>query len=164
MLAASLPRSVCDVLEPRTLRYARTVPVEYLQRLLGTTEPARLHTFLTADAAGQYFKLNGDKVRQDFLAPALSRAKFLRAPVFANNIIHNFRPGRPLLYPTFEDGGVIPEPLIHSIREAADRCIVSVQWQDEDLLMLDNTRYLHGRRAVVDPDRAIWTQFSDADF
>jgi len=162
-LAAALPRPVCDRLEGRLLRYRRTRPIGYLARILGTTDTAGLREFLTR-SYGQYYRIDGDQVRQDFRTPALPYPKFLDAPVFANNIIHNFRRGRLLRYPTFGDGSVIPESLIIQIRDIARRCTVEVRWRDGDLLMFDNTRFMHGRRAIADPHRTIWTQFSDAAF
>ena len=34
-----------------------------------------------------------------------------------------------------------------------------VEWQAGDVLMVDNTRMMHGRRPVLDDDRLIWTRF-----
>jgi Taurine catabolism dioxygenase TauD, TfdA family len=97
-------------------------------------------------------------------APALHYPRFRHALPFANNIIYYFRPGRPLLYPTFSDGGRIPESAIITIRDTARRYTFQIEWRDNDLLMFDNTRFMHGRRAIVDRQRTIWTQFSDAGF
>ena len=164
LLASSLPGSFLRQLERTRLRYRRTTPIEFLMRILGTADAVSLCESLKAGPYDEYYEIRGDEVRQDFTAPALHIPKFLRQPVFANNIIHNFRAGRPLLYPTFEDGSIIPEDLIIGLRELARSCTLEIDWRDNDLLMLDNTRFMHGRRAVVDPQRTLWTQFSDAKF
>jgi Taurine catabolism dioxygenase TauD, TfdA family len=162
-LAARLPDPVRDLLDGRLLRYSRTRPIGYLEQLLGTTDRAAVRAILSSPA-GRCYRVHGDRVRQDFLTPALGCGKFVQVPVFANNILHNFRRGRPMHYPTFEDGGIIPEALIVQIRQIARRCTLEIEWRDEDVLMFDNTRFMHGRRPIVDPNRIIWTQFSDAAF
>jgi len=163
LLASVLPSSIRDLLEPRILRYRQTVPISFLHRLLGTKDAAAVRELL-AGPHGQYYRLHGTEVSQDFTAPALPVAKFLNTPVFANNILHNYRQGKVLTYPTFEDGEVIPEDVIVSIRDLAKSRTFEIQWRDADLLMFDNTRFMHGRRRIVDSDRLIWTQFSDAGF
>ena len=164
ILASALLNPTRDLLEGRMLRYRRTTSIGFLQRLLNINDAAALQEFLTTGSYSQYYELHGNHLRQDFLAPALHNPKFLHTLTFSNNIIHNFRSGRPLLYPTFEDGSTIPESVIVNIRDTARRSTFEIQWRDEDLLMFDNTRFMHGRRAIIDPHRTIWTQFSDADF
>jgi alpha-ketoglutarate-dependent taurine dioxygenase len=163
LLAAALPSSIRELLEPRNLRYRQTVSISFLHRLLGTKDAAAVRELL-ASPLGQYYRLRGTEVSQDFAAPALHIPKFLDTPVFANNIIHNYRRGKVLTYPTFEDGEAIPEDVIVSIRDLAKGCTFEIGWCDADLLMFDNTRFMHGRRRIVDADRLIWTQFSDAGF
>ena len=135
------------------LRHRRTTSIVFLERLLGTTDAAAMQKWLGSGSHSQFYEIHGKAVRQDFVAPALHNAKFLKKPVFANNIIHNFRPGKPLLYPTFDDGTSIPEQLIVDIRDIARRFTFEIQWSDQDLLMFDNTRFVHGRRTIIDPNR-----------
>lgn len=162
-LVSAFSPDIRDRLAGRMLRYRRTRPISYIARLLGTTDTARFRKFITR-SYGQYYRIQGEQVRQDFRTPALSFPKYLAAPVFANNVLHNFRRGRPLRYPTFGDGSTIPESLILQIRDIARRRTMEVTWRDGDLLMFDNTRFMHGRRAIVDQRRTIWTQFSNTSF
>lgn len=163
LLASVLPTSTRDLLEHSMLRYRRTTSIAFLYRLLGTKDAAAVRKLLAGEQ-GQYYRVQGTEVSQDFLAPALHLPRYLNTRVFANNILHNYRPGKTLEYPTFADGSAIPEHVIVSIRDAAKACTFEVQWCDRDLLMFDNTRFMHGRRRIIDPDRLIWTQFSDAGF
>jgi alpha-ketoglutarate-dependent taurine dioxygenase len=163
-LAASLPRPIIDLLKTRMLRYKTDLTIDYMQRLLGTSDIATLQDFLKTSPGRQYYRVHDGKIRQDFLAPALHKSRFQNTLVFANNIIHNSRLDRPLLYPTFEDGSVVPPNLIARIKDEANCCTFEIVWHNEDLLMLDNTRYMHGRQAILDPRRTIWTQFSNANF
>jgi alpha-ketoglutarate-dependent taurine dioxygenase len=163
LLASALPSSTRGLLESRMLRYRQMVSISYLYRLLGTKDTAAVRELLEGPH-GQHYQLRGTEVSQDFAAPALHIPKFLSTPVFANNILHNYRQGKALTYPTFDDGEAIPEDVILSIRDLAKSRTFEIQWRDADLLMFDNTRFMHGRRRIVDSDRLIWTQFSDAGF
>jgi alpha-ketoglutarate-dependent taurine dioxygenase len=163
LLASKLPSSTRNLFHGRMLRYRRTTSISFLYRLLGTMDRTAVQELL-AGSRGRHYQVRGAEVRQDFLAPALHTPKYHNALAFANNILHNYRPGRPLNYPTFENGSIIPEYAIVSVRQAAQACTFQIQWRDDDLLMFDNTRFMHGRRHIVDSDRVIWTQFSYSDF
>jgi Taurine catabolism dioxygenase TauD, TfdA family len=164
LIAGALPDDVLHQLEGKMLRYRRTTPISFLEKVFGTRDGAALRMSLRASSYSQFYEVRGKEVLQNFVAPALHSTKFLQKPVFANNILHNFRPGQPLLYPTFADGNSIPEHLIVGIDNVARRYTLEIQWRDNDVLMFDNTRFMHGRRAIVDPQRTLWTQFSDVDF
>jgi alpha-ketoglutarate-dependent taurine dioxygenase len=163
-LATLLPSHAIELLIGRLLRYRRVVSPMYWRELMGVSSIDQLQEFIRIDPRGQFYKIRDSTVLQDFVAPSLHFAKFINARVFANNILHNFRKGVPLTYPTFEDGTTIPDYLISEIGAVAQECTIDLQWRDQDLLMLDNTRFMHGRRAIIDPERTIWTQFSNADF
>ena len=50
----------------------------------------------------------------------------------------------------------IPEDVVREITEIQRRLIVPTPWQKQDFLMLDNTRFMHGRRAFTDTGRDIY--------
>jgi alpha-ketoglutarate-dependent taurine dioxygenase len=163
-LATLLPSHASEVLKGRLLRYRRAVSPMYWRALMGVSTVSQVREFIRVDPRGEFFQIRGNQVLQDFVAPSLHIAKFIDARIFANNILHNSREGATLTYPTFEDGTTIPNSLISEIGEVARECTIDLRWRDQDLLMLDNTRFMHGRRAIVDPERTIWTQFTNADF
>jgi Taurine catabolism dioxygenase TauD, TfdA family len=115
---------------------------------------------LLAGSKGKYYQVRGTELSQDFLAPVFHIPNYLNTLAFANNIIHNYRTGKVLDYPTLEDGSIIPSHVIASIRDTAKTCTFEIKWRDGDLLMFDNTRFMHGRRHIIDSDRLIWTQFA----
>jgi alpha-ketoglutarate-dependent taurine dioxygenase len=164
LVASELPAWIVEQFEQNLLRYRWTTSIVFLQQLVGTRDAAALRSFVETGPHADFYDIRGDEVRQDFVAPALQKPKFSDELAFANNIIHNFRIGNPLLYPTFADGSLIPERLIVTIRDLTEHLTFGVQWRDGDLLMFDNTRFMHGRRTITDPSRTIWTQFSDAVF
>lgn len=56
------------------------------------------------------------------------------------------------------DGSKIPEAIWTELRGLEEKLTRYVPWQPGDMLMVDNTRMLHGRRAFTDPKREIWVR------
>lgn len=50
---------------------------------------------------------------------------------------------------TFSDGTVIPDQVVHEVCSELQSASVGVEWQSGDVLLLDNTRFMHGRRPFV---------------
>lgn len=55
----------------------------------------------------------------------------------------------------FEDGSRLPAALVEDVQRAAEEAATDVDWQPGDLLMVDNTRVMHGRRGTRDPERSV---------
>jgi hypothetical protein len=54
---------------------------------------------------------------------------------------------------------------LQAIRATADQIGVAISWEAGDVLMLDNTRFMHGRTAIRDPgERMIATFFGYVGF
>jgi hypothetical protein len=74
---------------------------------------------------------------------------------FANAILgpsHNYEP--PVY--TLEDGSIVSSDEIEELRDIAETCTAEINWQDGDVAVIDNTRVMHGRRAIKDQDRQLY--------
>ena len=74
---------------------------------------------------------------------------------FANALLgpsHNYEP--PVY--TLEDGSVVTPEEIEDLRDVAEACTAEINWQDGDVAVIDNTRVMHGRRAIKDQDRQLY--------
>jgi alpha-ketoglutarate-dependent taurine dioxygenase len=76
---------------------------------------------------------------------AASKPKFGDALAIASNVFSYVVPG---LTVRFEDGSPIPRELEQELTRIAEELAVEVTWSAGDLVFFDNTRWLHGRRAV----------------
>lgn len=74
---------------------------------------------------------------------------------FANAILGSSHNYEPPVY-TFEDGSNVSANEIEELREIAETCTQEINWQDGDIAILDNTRVMHGRRAIRDADRRLF--------
>jgi hypothetical protein len=61
---------------------------------------------------------------------------------------------------TFGDGREIPADLLDEMRGLTDELTRDIEWKNGDVVMIDNTRVMHGRRAITDPDRTIFNALS----
>ena len=64
--------------------------------------------------------------------------------------------GRQTSIVRFEDGSTIPEDVAREVREIEKRLIIPVPCQKQDFVILDNRRFMHGRRGFTDTNREIY--------
>jgi alpha-ketoglutarate-dependent taurine dioxygenase len=78
---------------------------------------------------------------------------------FANSILGpSYHYEKPTI--GFEDGGAIPEATLQEIAEVTERFTENIDWCNGDVLLIDNTRVMHGRRAIFDSERRIFNALS----
>ena len=64
-----------------------------------------------------------------------------------------------------DDGHPVPEAWLQAIKATGDCIMTPVRWQAGDVLMLENTRFMHGRTASTDAaERVIATYFGYVRF
>ncbi|MBV4452763.1 MULTISPECIES: TauD/TfdA family dioxygenase [Pseudomonas] len=119
---------------------------------------------LTAGTPGAQIELNADdSITYRFRTPAVrnSRLSDEIGPSFANSI---FGPSNHYEAPriTFADGEPIDPQLLLAVEAVCERFTVDVGWQHGDVVLIDNTRVMHGRRAIDDPARTIFNALSYA--
>ncbi|MEY3004180.1 MAG: hypothetical protein RLZZ491_1356 [Pseudomonadota bacterium] len=74
---------------------------------------------------------------------------------FANAMLgpsHNYAPPRY----RFSDTEPVSQDEIEDLRALAETCTHEINWQDGDIAVLDNTRVMHGRRAIIDGNRQLF--------
>lgn len=55
----------------------------------------------------------------------------------------------------FEDGSTIPRKIVYEIYDVLDEKTIKFNWEENDVLLLDNRRTLHGRAPCVGPRRIL---------
>ncbi|WP_167623909.1 TauD/TfdA family dioxygenase [Paracoccus sp. AK26] len=74
---------------------------------------------------------------------------------FANAVLgpsHNYQPPRYAM----ADGSPVSADEIEEMRALAEKVTHEINWQDGDIAILDNTRVMHGRRAIADANRNLF--------
>lgn len=162
----------------REIMYARRVEADkwktYAFHALaqGTDAPASIEAVtlqdlisLTPQDAGSLIELNEDgSITYRFRTPAIRNSRLVQEaqPAFANSL---FGPSNHYEAPriTFADGEPIDPQLLHALDGLCEQLTVDVGWQRGDVVLIDNTRVMHGRRAIDDPARTIFNALSYLD-
>ncbi|MFD6885331.1 TauD/TfdA family dioxygenase [Streptomyces sp. NPDC059957] len=98
-------------------------------------------------------------VHYAFRTPAAGPTLFGERLSFANSILGpSFNYEKPRI--TFADSGEIPADLLDEITRTTASLTENLDWRDGDVAVIDNTRVMHGRRAITDPDRTIYNALS----
>lgn len=146
------PDLAAEMAARRLLYIRRATPAE-LKYWLGTEFPSDRQ--LAGPPAGcpyAFRKARGMIVRV-FSRPLLHRPAFDERLAFGNFLLFaRDYLGRPNL-PCLDDGSPVPESWLTAVREAAAPITFPIPWQTGDVAIIDNSRVMHGRRAIPDPSR-----------
>lgn len=165
-LVREMPEDVRRGLENRRLLYVKPTWPDLLQFWFGTAEPSDAQLADPPRGCPYQFRRIPDRgIVRYFSRPALHRPMFIDAPAFGNFLLfarfNNKRPDHPIL----DDGRQVPEEWLQAIKATGDRLAVPIVWQQGDVVMLDNSRFMHGRTAITDPgERLIATFFGYLNF
>ena len=104
---------------------------------------------------GTRCRLNPDRSMSiEYRTSAVGSSRFARdRRGFVGNVLPDVYADDPL--PVLEDGSPLPEAVIREVDETAAGLTSRITWKAGDVLVIDNTRWLHGRRAFEDPARTI---------
>lgn len=65
---------------------------------------------------------------------------------------------------SFENGSQISDEIMMELNEIVDKITAEVRWEKGDILMIDNTRIMHGRRSFTDNKRDIYLRLCSPSF
>lgn len=164
-LVRALPDAVRRGLEHRRLLYIKPTWPELLEFWLGDPNPNDAVLAASSPDCPYSFRRIEQHIVRFFTRPALHRPMFIDEPAFGNFLLFaRFNNNRPD-FPVLDDGYPVPEAWLQAIKAAGDSVAVPIAWQTGDLLMLDNTRFMHGRTPILDAkERLIATYFGYVGF
>lgn len=165
-LVRRLPAAAREGLVARRLVYGMGTWPALLAFWLGTVTPSE--ALLGAPPPGcpyRFERLPDGRIARHFSRPALHRPMFCDAPAFGNFLLFaRYNNGRSD-FPLLDDLRPVPEVWVEAAKSAGDLLTREIAWETGDVLMLDNTRFMHGRTAIVDTaERRIATYFGYLDF
>ncbi|MFE0593732.1 TauD/TfdA family dioxygenase [Micromonospora echinospora] len=164
-LLAALPADVRAAFEQLEIVWENTLPDGEWQRTFGTDDPAAVRSALRQ---WDPYLRPWESVRVDtsdtglvtgFGTRCTPPTRFGGVPAFGNSLFIS-RPGDDeyhdqRLRVRTAAGGPVPAHLLSVAAEVAQRLTVAVPWQAGDVLVVDNSRYLHGRQAFTDTGRSV---------
>lgn len=97
-----------------------------------------------------------------YRTPAAHPTLFGERLAWANSILGpSFNYETPRI--TFADGSALPPGMIDKIARLTESVTEEIDWRDGDTALIDNTRVMHGRRAIEDTERSIYNAQSYLD-
>ena len=164
-IAGNMPGHMLRTLQDRQLLYVREPQASECQYWFNTTEPNDEMIETPPSNCPFSFIRQAGSLYCAFTRPLLHKPMFSDDLAFANFLLFARLKLRERAYPMFEDGTEIPDEICNGIRQISGRILVPIVWQKNDVLMLDNTRFMHGRNAIVDvAERVILTNFGFLKF
>lgn len=108
-------------------------------------------------------KINADKsIYLEYICPAIIPSKCGKYQVFINSLLPTKQLHPEIL--NFDDDSEIPHDVLTELDEIAERITTEIYWKKGDILMIDNTRVMHGRRAFADETRDIYIRLCSPAF
>lgn len=154
-----------EFLQAQTLVYMRVHPAKVWQQQYATQDPE----LVSAQLQQQGFRYcwQQDTLTTYFEAPVvIERA---HQQIFINNLLpfalRQIQTPEQTASRVFFAEQQLPEPeLILRLEQQALALTQAVGWQKGDVVLIDNTRILHGRGPVNDSQREIYVRMAEADF
>ncbi|MBD2451601.1 TauD/TfdA family dioxygenase [Nostoc sp. FACHB-152] len=108
-------------------------------------------------------KINADKsIYLEYIFSAIIPSKCGKYQIFINSILPTKQLNPEIL--KFVDDSEIPNDVLQELDEVAERVTTNISWEKGDILMIDNTRVMHGRRAFSDEKRDIYIRLCSPAF
>jgi Taurine catabolism dioxygenase TauD, TfdA family len=178
-----------DALQDRTRKWLHERHIKYIRNLTRDEWPMTFQT----DNLGELAEVCADNgLRLTVGKDQSIVAEFACAPVirprgrdryaFINNVVQMYttewafksgwvkehlpqlpRDHSPMVV-RMDDGTKVPSVIFEELQDVSDKLTIDVNWCDGDILLIDNTRILHGRREAVDPNRNILVRMGEPAF
>lgn len=160
-----LSTSTQELFHEKRLKYIRTYPTDIWQKIYQTDDLSHVETVCKDN--DMQLEANSEQITTHYIAPAIQPSRCGKHQVFINNILPVVTQeinGNTSSLVRFEDDAKIPESVINEIKTITEQLIHLVSWQKSDILMIDNTRLMHGRRSFADNQRDIYVRLCEASF
>lgn len=160
-----LSSSTQELFQEKRIKYTRTYPTGVWQKIYQTDDLN--HVAAVCQDNDMQLEANSEQIITHYLTSAIQPSRCGEYQVFINNILPvtaQEAHGINSSIVRFEDNTKIPKSVINEIKEVTEQLIYLVAWQKGDILMIDNTRLMHGRKAFADNQRDIYVRLCEANF
>jgi alpha-ketoglutarate-dependent taurine dioxygenase len=103
-----------------------------------------------------------ESVLLEYICPVIFTSKCGNYKVFINSLLPSIQLNPDVL--KFDDDSQITDELMGELNGIADKITTDICWNQGDILMIDNTRIMHGRKAFTDEKREIYIRLCSPAF
>ncbi|MGI8930836.1 MAG: TauD/TfdA family dioxygenase [Sphingomicrobium sp.] len=159
-IVRDLPSALRNAMAARRIKYIMPAEPLLLDYWLGTSEPDDRQLADPPPHCPYRFERVGSQIARVFSRPLLHRPMFIDERAFGNFLLFARYLRGVKTFPLLDDGSPVPDEWVEAVKRASDPLTVPIEWQAGDLLILDNSRFMHGRTAIAEGDqRLIATYF-----
>ena len=156
-----LSSSMKDLLNRKKLKFSGTLNKEDWQKKYKTNDFYLVKEICKSN--GMEVEINEDEsIKRQFVTSAIHKSRTGQDYVFINSLLaaKNLNPK----HVCFDDDSEITDEIMSELNEIAERITIEISWQKGDIMMIDNTRIMHGRRAFEDEQRDIYIRLCSPSF
>lgn len=149
--------------EENRIKYVMIFPEGRWQKIFHTEDIEEVRRHCERNDYRMHIDAKDGSVVAEYVSDAIWKTRFGEERSFINNVFAITRwewAGVPYRKVRLEDGRRIPEEIIQELWEIEARATREVAWKPGDVLMVDNTRFLHGRRRFEDMTREIYVRLA----
>ncbi len=148
-----LSPSTKDLLSRKKLKYLMNLNKEGWQTRFRTNDLNVVKEI--SQNYGKEVKVKEDEsVEIKSVFPAIHKSRTEEDYVFINPLLQlKYRKPQAIC---FDDDSEITDDIVSELNEIAEKITIEIKWQKGDILMVDNTRIMHGRRAFDDEQREVY--------
>jgi alpha-ketoglutarate-dependent taurine dioxygenase len=108
-------------------------------------------------------QINEDEsIDLQYICPAIHLSRCGKYQTFINSLLPAKHRYKNRL--CFDDDSEITDDIVSELNEIAEKITTEISWNKGDILMVDNTRIMHGRRAFSDNQRDIYLRLCSPAF
>lgn len=156
----ALPAEIRGAMSGRRLKYILAANPTIFSYWLGTPDPSPSDLANPPSACPYSFEQISGQIFRTFTRPLLHRPMFTEELAFGNFLLFARYLRGVRNFPILDNGSVVPGEWVEAVKAASDPLTAAMDWRRGDLLMLDNSRFMHGRTEVAANDaRLIATYF-----
>ena len=156
----ALPPELRQAMAVRRIKYMMPTNAGILEYWLGTAHPSPAQMANPPAHCPYLFEEFHGQIVRSFTRPLLHRPMFTDELAFGNFLLFARYLRGVRNFPLLDDGSIVPDEWVEAVKQVSDTLTVAIEWQAGDLLVLDNSRFMHGRTEVVpDDQRLIATYF-----
>lgn len=157
-LVKRLPEKVVTIFKENRLDYINLATESECLYWLGMAKPddATLNSVPT-NCPYQFIKY-GEQILRIYNAPGLHKPMFSDELAFGNFLLFSYQLNATR-FPMFTQNREVPRALVKIVKDTATQITTAVKWQKHDVLMLDNSRFLHGRNQINDTSQRLILSF-----
>ena len=166
----NLPASTRYFLLRNKFKFSRRLPANvwkfYVQKALGRVKSIQeitlndLNRLPTTGIEHRYIPCDNGDIILEVIVPLVDSSLFSGNPAYANSLQG---PSQNHAAPTITlaDDTAVPGEILSDIHCIVDHCTWEADVQTGDVLLIDNSRFMHGRRKIIDPARRVLVAMGD---